>query len=140
MKEKLFITPEYTTAKEIKELRKELHLTQKEFAELINCSKPTVERWERSEEVIRGPIVLLLKMLQKYPEYEQEVKVPEKIWPLRIWYMYGKNVCTLSLIHISFKYRQSKIAFHSFSTAISSGSPGNTFLAHAGDGAATISH
>lgn len=95
MKEKLFITPEYTTAKEIKELRKELHLTQKEFAELINCSKPTVERWERSEEVIRGPIVLLLKMLQKYPEYEQEVKVPEKIWPLRIWYMYGQNVCTL---------------------------------------------
>ena len=79
MKEKLFITPEYTTAGEIKELRKKLHLTQKEFAELINCSKPTVERWERSEEVIRGPIVLLLKMLQKYPEYEQEVKVPEKV-------------------------------------------------------------
>lgn len=104
MKEKLFITPEYTTAKEIKELRKELHLTQKEFAELINCSKPTVERWERSEEVIRGPIVLLLKMLQKYPEYEQEVKVPEKIWPLRIWYMYGQNVCTFStFVHFQCK-------------------------------------
>ena len=53
MKERLFITPEYTTAKEIKRIRKELHLTQKEFAEFINCSKPTVERWERSEEVIR---------------------------------------------------------------------------------------
>ncbi|WP_448863724.1 hypothetical protein [Dorea sp.] len=52
----------------------------------MNCSKPTVERWERSEDVIRGPIVLFLKMLQKYPEYEQEVKVPEKVWPLRIWY------------------------------------------------------
>lgn len=88
MKEKLFITPEYTTAKEIKELRKELHLTQKEFAELINCSKPTVERWERSEEVIRGPIVLLLKMLQKYPEYEQEVKVP------------GKNMAAQNLVHV----------------------------------------
>ena len=33
MKERLFITPEYTTAKEIKKIRKELHLTQKEFAE-----------------------------------------------------------------------------------------------------------
>ena len=53
MKERLFITPEYTTAKEIKKIRKELHLTQKEFAEFINCSKPTVERWERSEDVIR---------------------------------------------------------------------------------------
>lgn len=64
MKERLYITPEYTTAKEIKQIRKELHLTQKEFAEFINCSKPTVERWERSEEIIRGPIVPFLKMLQ----------------------------------------------------------------------------
>ena len=81
MKERLFVTPEYTTAREIKQIRKELHLTQKEFAEFINCSKPTIERWERSKEVIRGPIVPFLKMLQKYPEYEQEVKVPEKVWP-----------------------------------------------------------
>ena len=65
MKERLFITPEYTTAKEIKRIRKELHLTQKEFAEFINCSKPTVERWERSEEVIRGPIVPFLRMSRK---------------------------------------------------------------------------
>ena len=119
MKKKLFITPEYTTAKEIKELRKELHLTQKEFAELINCSKPTVERWERSEEVIRGPIVLLLKMLQKYPEYEQEVKVPDKIWPLRIWYMYGQNVCTLIDVNeqerkVKVKNYTDKIMFRAF--------------------------
>ena len=95
MRERLFITPEYTTAKEIKQIRKGLHLTQKEFAEFVNCSKPTVERWERSEEVIRGPIVPLLKMLQKYPEYEQTVKVPKKTWTLRIWYMYQQDVCTL---------------------------------------------
>ena len=95
MKKRLFITPDYTTAEEIKKVRKELHLTQKEFAEFINCSKPTVERWERSTDVICGPIVLLLKMLQKYPDYEQEVKIPEKEWPLRIWYMHGQDVCTL---------------------------------------------
>ena len=107
MKERLFVTPEYTTAKEIKQIRKELHLTQKEFAEFINCSKPTVERWERSEEVIRGPIVPFLKMLQKYPEYEQEVKVPEKVWPLRIWYMYVQDVCTL--IDVNERERKVKI-------------------------------
>ena len=102
VKERLFITPEYTTAKEIKKIRKELHLTQKEFAEFINCSKPTVERWERSEDVIRGPIVPFLKMLQKYPEYEQEVKVPEKVWPLRIWYMYDP----VSYTHLDVYKRQ----------------------------------
>ena len=51
MKKRLFVTPEYTTAREIKQIRKELHLTQKEFAEFVNCSKPTIERWERSKEV-----------------------------------------------------------------------------------------
>ena len=89
MKEKLFITPEYTTAEEIRQVRKGLHLTQKEFAEFVNCSKPTVERWERSEEVIRGPIVPLLKMLQKYPEYEQDGEGAEK------------NVDTQDLVHVS---------------------------------------
>ena len=82
-------------------------MTQKEFAEFVNCSKPTVERWERSEEVIRGPIVPFLKMLQKYPEYEQEVKVPEKVWPLRIWYMYEQDVCTL--IDVNEQERKVKI-------------------------------
>lgn len=119
MKERLFITPEYTTAKEIKRIRKELHLTQKEFAEFINCSKPTVERWERSEEVIRGPIVPFLKMLQKYPEYEQEVKVPEKVWPLRMWYMYGQDVCTLIDVNererkVKIKNYTDKIMFRAF--------------------------
>ena len=119
MKERLFITPEYTTAKEIKKIRKELHLTQKEFAEFINCSKPTVERWERSEDVIRGPIVPFLKMLQKYPEYEQEVKVPEKVWPLRIWYMYDQDVCTLIDVNererkVKIKNYTDKIMFRAF--------------------------
>ena len=34
MKEKLFITPEYTTAEEIRQVRKGLHLTQKEFCRI----------------------------------------------------------------------------------------------------------
>ena len=64
MKEKLFAIPEYTTAEDIKDLRKRLKLTQKEFAELIYCGKSTVERWETSKEVIKGPVVLLLQMLE----------------------------------------------------------------------------
>ena len=44
MKERLFITPEYTTAKEIKRIRKELHLTQKEFAEFITDSRALGEK------------------------------------------------------------------------------------------------
>lgn len=95
MKERLFITPEYTTAKEIKNIRKKLNLTQKEFALLINCSKPTVERWETSDDAITGPICLLLKMLERNPEYVNEIKVAKKTTPLRMWYMHRQTVCTI---------------------------------------------
>lgn len=46
-------------------------------------------------------------MLQKYPDYEQEVKIPEKEWPLRIWYMHGQDVCTL--IDVNEQERKIKI-------------------------------
>lgn len=116
---KLFVLPEYTTAKEIKKLRKDLHLTQKDFAELINCSKPTVERWERSEEVIRGPIVPLLRMLQKYPEYIQEIRIPDKVWQIRMWYMHDQDVCTLIDVNeqerkVKVKNYTDKIMFRAF--------------------------
>lgn len=94
-KEKLFITPEYTTAEEIKRVRTQLKLTQKEFASLINCSKPTIERWERSKENINGPIVLLLRMLEAYPEFTETMMVPERTTILRLWYMYKQKACTM---------------------------------------------
>ena len=95
MQEKMFVTPEYITAKEIKAVRGQLGLTQKAFAQLVGCSKPTVERWERSEEAITGPICLLIKMLEKYPDYVEKMKIPEKTFPIRLYYMHGQTVCTV---------------------------------------------
>ena len=94
MKEKIFAIPEYTTAEDIKDLRKRLKLTQKEFAELICCGKSTVERWETSKEVIKGPVVLLLQMLEQYPDYPKQLQIPSREYPLRLWYMYQHNACT----------------------------------------------
>lgn len=95
MKNKVFTTPEYTTAKEIKKIRKQLGLTQKDFAMLIKCSKSTIERWETSDEPITGPVVLLIKMLEKHPEYIEEIKLPPKVYPLRLWYMHNQTLCTI---------------------------------------------
>ncbi len=47
MDEKRFAIKETVSAKEIKMLRKKLGLTQRDFARLLDCSKPTVERLER---------------------------------------------------------------------------------------------
>lgn len=95
MRGKLFLTPEYTTAAEIKRIRKQLGLTQKELAMLINSSKSTVERWETSDEPIVGPIVLLLKMLEKHPEYIEKIRIPNKVYPIRLEYMYENMLCTI---------------------------------------------
>ena len=95
MKTKRFVLPEYVTAEDIKSVRKKLGLTQKNFAELIGCSKSTVERWESGSETVSGPIVLLLRYLEREPESIQRLEVPEQVYPLRLWYMHNQTVCTL---------------------------------------------
>lgn len=119
MKERLFITPEYTSAQEIKEVRLKLGLTQKEFAMLINCSKVTVERWETSKESITGSICLLLKMLERQPEYVSSIKVPKKTSPIRLWYMHKETVCTIIDVNemkreISIKNYTNNLMFRAF--------------------------
>lgn len=95
MERKQFVTPEYVTAEDIKRVRKQLGLTQKDFAGLLNCAKSTVERWEAGNEPVSGPIVLLLQMMEKHPEYVDEISVPEKAYTLRLWYMHEQTVCTV---------------------------------------------
>ena len=84
MSKKIFVTPEYTTAEEIKNVRKKLGLTQKEFAELLGSSKSTVERWETSASHIRGPLVLLLQFLDKEQNHVEKIKVPPKYYLIRV--------------------------------------------------------
>ena len=92
---KEFVTPKSITGKDIKEIRKRLELTQKEFAGLINVSVPTIERWEVSEKEITGPITLLLLLLAENTMLADDLQIPEKRFPLRMWYMHEEKVCTL---------------------------------------------
>lgn len=90
-----FAVNEYVTSAEIKNIRKKLHLTQKEFAQLVGSSKPTVERWEREDKQIKGPIVLLIEMLNHDIDYVVSLEIPPKRLPIRMWYMYKNKPCTL---------------------------------------------
>lgn len=92
---KKFITSECVTGEYVKRVRKKLGLTQKEFAQLVNASKPTIERWETSDKEITGPITILLRLLEENPNFVTELEVPEKKYPVRMWYMYNDSVCTL---------------------------------------------
>lgn len=95
MKEKIFAISDSLTGKDIKHLRKKLKLTQREFAELVKVSVKTIERWETSEKPITGPIITLAKLLNAFPQIHSELKIPKKDYPMRLWYMYENEVCTI---------------------------------------------
>lgn len=92
-----YIITDGITAEQIKEKRNSLNLTQKEFAEIVGVSKPTIERWETSDRSITGPIVQLLQFLNR--EYIESITIPEKDFPIRMWYMHKDKVCTLIDVH-----------------------------------------
>lgn len=83
MRAKNFAVNEYVTSDEIKKIRKKLHLTQKEFAQLVGSSKPTIERWEKENAQIRGSIVLLIEMLNHDMDYVVSLKIPPKKLQIR---------------------------------------------------------
>ncbi len=102
-----FAVPDKITAEEIRTIRRKLGLTRAEFARLVNVSKKTVERWETGEREIGGPIAALVKLLWEYPQMKEELTVPDKKYPLRLWYMEGSRVCTI--IDVDERFRKVKV-------------------------------
>ena len=95
MQKDKYITPKFTTGARIKEIRTSLNMTQKEFAEFIGSSKPTVERWEAGEGKITGPVVLLLEILWRNRQLPEKFMLPKNRLKLRLYYMYEDSVCTV---------------------------------------------
>lgn len=90
-----FALPAYYTSDDIKRIRKQLGLTQSEFAGFLNVSPRTVENWELKSSVVRGASVPMLKILEMYPEAYSRLLIPERRLPIRLWYMYRQDPCTL---------------------------------------------
>lgn len=81
--------------KDIKALREYFKLTQAEFSALVNVSQKTIERWESNETAIHGPIVTLVKILNEYKQIPDDFTIPEQTYPMRLWYMFRDEVCTI---------------------------------------------
>lgn len=95
MEKKKFIIPDHIISDDIKDVRKKLGLTQAEFAELMGCSKPTVVRWEASDDVITGPVVFAVYALQNDIEFRDKIVLPPMKYRLRLSYMHKGNLCTI---------------------------------------------
>ena len=90
-----YVTREFITGEDFRDLRAVLGLTQKEMARFLRCSKRTVENWETKAERITGPVVPLLEILIRYPEQARALEVPPQRMKLRLWYYYERQVCTI---------------------------------------------
>lgn len=97
MEKRLFAVSDCLYADDIKKIRSKLDLTQAEFAQLVNVSLKTIERWESfgSQKEITGPIVTLVKLLDEYPQSSEDLKIPPKVYGMRLWYMYNNEICTI---------------------------------------------
>ncbi len=80
---------------EIKDIRKALNMTQKEFSDFTGVSKPTIERWEADKSPVTGPIVPFLTLLRWQPSLTRRAELPEKRLRLRLIYMYESIICTV---------------------------------------------
>lgn len=90
-----YVTAEFITGQDVKELRNILGFTQKELAEFLRCSRRTVENWESSEGKITGPVVPLTEILLRRPELAEKLLLPARRTNLRIWYYFRHMVCTV---------------------------------------------
>lgn len=80
----------------IKNIRVRLKMTQKEFAELVNVTSKTVERWESGKTVISGPITVLLKYINEDQMCVERLKLPDMDdYPIRLKYLRGDDLCTV---------------------------------------------
>lgn len=95
MDEKRYALKDALQGNDIKLIRHRLGLTQKEFAEFINVSAKTIERWEVGDKDITGPIVTLVKVLNQDPTIETKLSIPRKEYPLRLYYYYKNDLCTV---------------------------------------------
>jgi putative transcriptional regulator len=83
------------TGKDIKETRKKLGWTQRELARFANVSVKTIERLEEGKKEISGPVIPLLKIISEYPQIPASLQIPEGRYPLRVWYLYRREICTI---------------------------------------------
>lgn len=100
----------HLSSDDIRGFRKKNSLSRKELAVLLNVSVKTIEKWESSDTKITGPVVFLLTILNRKPELIEKYRLPEKKYPLRLYYMSGNMLNTVIDVDIM----NCKVSFKNF--------------------------
>ena len=70
-------------------------MSRREFATFANCSLRTLERWEREDADVTGPIVSLIEILVRDRYLPSRLECPEDRFRLRLIYRKDFYVCTV---------------------------------------------
>jgi putative transcriptional regulator len=62
------------TAEEVQNIRKELHLTQEGFAQVVGESPSAIRHWEQGLRTPRGSAAKLIRVLKAHPELVTELR------------------------------------------------------------------
>jgi DNA-binding transcriptional regulator YiaG len=68
-------------AEAVRNLRRSLSMTQREFAGLLNISLSTVRSWEQGQRIPAGPTTRLLDMVQAAPGIARQMSGASEIIP-----------------------------------------------------------
>lgn len=91
----MYNIPNKLAPSRMREFRKKMKMSQAEFAAFVGVSRPTIERAEKSSELIVGPLAMLVNILADNVDYIKTQEFPTKELPLRLFYMYDDKCCTL---------------------------------------------
>lgn len=80
---------------DLRSVRKILHKTQRQMADLLGVSVQSLARWESSEETLPPLTALIVQQLFADPDLLNRISLPEQKLPLRLWYYYYNIPCTL---------------------------------------------
>ena len=89
-----YVTRQFLTGDDIRELRSLLGFTQKQLSVFLRCSKRAVEVWESADK-ITGPLVPLLEVLTRHPGLAGSLELPAESGTLRVWYYHRQMVCSV---------------------------------------------
>ena len=91
----IYAIPGSMDGRDIRDIRMQLGMTQREFALFAGVSKKTVEHWETGGAPVHGPVVTLARILTERKELIDYFTVPENPYPMRMLYMYRNELCTI---------------------------------------------
>ena len=63
--ERKYVLADRLSGSEIRQMRETLEMSRREFAAFANCSLRTLERWEREDAEVSGPVVTLLEIMAR---------------------------------------------------------------------------